>query len=211
MQRCRNHDSLTCGHARYLEVIGRCCPRLKSLEIEQVNNHNTKWDWDGWDGDAFAIAGTMQGLQHLQLFGNRLTSKGLRAMMVVRCLSHLICVNVGIINRRTRDALKLLVQKHQIPIIFLSDTHCTNKQHLSLQKAIGFPHIACYDRVDGSGGLALLWDDLIKVSVRDVRGNLDKWVVAGDFNEILGLGATLPEDKGLGQVFTHLGSGSLQG
>ncbi|KAL6208913.1 hypothetical protein ACLB2K_019856 [Fragaria x ananassa] len=79
--RCRNHDSLTCGHARYLEVIGRCYPRLKSLKLNKYNNHNTRWDLDGWDGDAFAIAGTMQGLQHLQLFRNRLTSKGLRAIL----------------------------------------------------------------------------------------------------------------------------------
>ncbi|KAL6217698.1 hypothetical protein ACLB2K_010915 [Fragaria x ananassa] len=70
-----------CIQHGYLEVIGRCCPRLKSLKLNKYNNHNTKYNFDGWDGDAFAIAGTMQGLQHLQLFENRLTSKGLGAIL----------------------------------------------------------------------------------------------------------------------------------
>ncbi|KAL6208610.1 hypothetical protein ACLB2K_019559 [Fragaria x ananassa] len=90
--------------------------------------------------------------------------------------------------------------------------------------------MACFDRVDCSVGLALLWDDSIRVSVRDVnffyidvdvtdledvqwrftgfnghpdtgkrhqswdllrslcRKDRDRWVVVGDFNEILGLG-----------------------
>ncbi|XP_004309102.1 PREDICTED: putative F-box/LRR-repeat protein 23 [Fragaria vesca subsp. vesca] len=67
-------------HTRHanVEVIGRCCPRLKSLKL---NKYNTKWFFLGWDGDAHAVAETMHGLHHLQLFGNKLTSKDLRAIL----------------------------------------------------------------------------------------------------------------------------------
>ncbi|KAL6205813.1 hypothetical protein ACLB2K_023065 [Fragaria x ananassa] len=65
----------------------------------------------------------------------------------------------GIANRRTRHALKLLVQSHQVHMVFLSET----------QRAISFPHMACFDRVDRAGGLALLWDDSIRVLVREVN------------------------------------------
>ncbi|KAL6123024.1 hypothetical protein ACLB2K_075547 [Fragaria x ananassa] len=61
-----------------LEVIGRFCPLLKSLKL---NRHNSKMFFEGWDGDALAIAETMHGLHHLQLFGNKLTSNGLRAIL----------------------------------------------------------------------------------------------------------------------------------
>ncbi|KAL6211587.1 hypothetical protein ACLB2K_016811 [Fragaria x ananassa] len=53
-------------------------------------------------------------------------------------------------------------------MFFQSETHCTNSQHLSIQAALEFPNIECFDRVDRAGGLALLWDDSSRVSVRDV-------------------------------------------
>lgn len=34
-----------------------------------------------YDAEALAIAGTMHGLQHLQLFGNKLTDDGLRSIL----------------------------------------------------------------------------------------------------------------------------------
>ncbi|KAL6222512.1 hypothetical protein ACLB2K_005904 [Fragaria x ananassa] len=46
----------------------------------------------------------------------------------------------GIVNRRTRHALKMLIQKHQVNMVFLSETHCTESQHQSLQRALGFPN-----------------------------------------------------------------------
>ncbi|KAL6200305.1 hypothetical protein ACLB2K_030087 [Fragaria x ananassa] len=66
-----------------VKVLGRSCPLLKTFKL------NKKWhkysddffeeiiDDDGpWskDEDALAIAGTMRGLHHLQLFGNQLTN-----------------------------------------------------------------------------------------------------------------------------------------
>ncbi|XP_004306414.1 PREDICTED: putative F-box/LRR-repeat protein 23 [Fragaria vesca subsp. vesca] len=73
-------DNPPFNHIRhaYLEVIGRCCPRLKSLKLKE---YNTDWFFDGWDGDALAIAETMHGLHHLHLLGDKITSKGLRAIL----------------------------------------------------------------------------------------------------------------------------------
>ncbi|XP_024196036.1 uncharacterized protein LOC112199223 [Rosa chinensis] len=136
----------------------------------------------------------------------------------------------GIVNRKTRHALKLLIQKHQVHAVFLSETHCTKEQHKSLPRSVGLQNIIHFDRVDRASGLAFLYDDSISVNVRDVNyfyidvdvkdssevqwrftgfyghpeteqrhiswdllrslaGNASiKWVVAGDFNEILDLG-----------------------
>ncbi|PRQ37048.1 putative endonuclease/exonuclease/phosphatase [Rosa chinensis] len=136
----------------------------------------------------------------------------------------------GIVNRGTRHALKLLIQKHKSCLVFLSETHCTKQQHKTLLRLVGLPHIAHFDRVDRAGGLALMWDDSISVQVRDVnryfidamvkgldnvewrftgfyghpetgqrhvswdllrslaRDPVEKWIVVGDFNEILDLG-----------------------
>ncbi|KAL6201476.1 hypothetical protein ACLB2K_025190 [Fragaria x ananassa] len=57
-----------------LEVVGRSCPLLKSLKL---NNHWYQFPQELCNNDACAVAGTMRGLQHLQLFGNKLTNDGL--------------------------------------------------------------------------------------------------------------------------------------
>ncbi|CAL0306541.1 unnamed protein product [Lupinus luteus] len=59
-----------------LEVIGHCCPLLKSLKFNtQVCIHQQYAS----DDEAFAIAQTMPNLRHLQLFGNMLTNDGVLA------------------------------------------------------------------------------------------------------------------------------------
>lgn len=135
----------------------------------------------------------------------------------------------GIANRTTRHALKTLITKHQIHLVFLCETHCFKQQHETLPKALGLPHLACFDRVNQSGGVALLWDDSVTVHVRKtdyffidvdlsspgvdpwrftgfyghpetgqrhiswdllrslVQPTSPRWVVMGDFNEILSL------------------------
>ncbi|KAL6203228.1 hypothetical protein ACLB2K_026931 [Fragaria x ananassa] len=135
----------------------------------------------------------------------------------------------GIVNRKTRHAMKLLVQQHQVHMIFLSETHCTSVQHNSLKKAIGLPNMIQVEREERSGGLVLLWDETMQVSLRSaqyffidvdvvseediqwrftgfyghpdtgqrhitwdllrsIKGRVgEKWLVAGDFNEILQL------------------------
>ncbi|CAB4306926.1 unnamed protein product [Prunus armeniaca] len=67
----------------YIKVVGRSCPLLKSFKL------NGRWSkYKGvdclpyeHDEEALAIAGTMRGLHHLQLFGNRLTNYGLRKIL----------------------------------------------------------------------------------------------------------------------------------
>ncbi|KAK9942370.1 hypothetical protein M0R45_008039 [Rubus argutus] len=74
----------------------------------------------------------------------------------------------GIANRKTRHACKLLIQKHQINLVFLSETHCTKAQHTTLPKALGLPHMVHFDRINQAGGVAMLWDDSVIVNVRHV-------------------------------------------
>jgi len=60
------------------EAIGRCCPRLKTFKF---NIQAYKYPRIEDDNDAFAIAQTMPGLRHLQLFGNKMTNDGLLAIL----------------------------------------------------------------------------------------------------------------------------------
>ncbi|KAM5581357.1 putative F-box/LRR-repeat protein 23 [Rosa sericea] len=119
-----------------LEAIGRCCPLLKSLKLNK--RHDIRYDWDGLllaelhhhyqvfgsksssgvihdDGDALAIAGTMHGLQQLQIFGNKVTNKGLLAILDgCPCLESLDlrrCFNLkveGDLKRRCFQGIKQL-------------------------------------------------------------------------------------------------------
>lgn len=75
----------------------------------------------------------------------------------------------GIANRKTRHALKLLIQKHQVPLVFLSETHCDERHHKTLPKALGLPHIGHFDRINRSGVVAMLWDDSVSMHVRHVE------------------------------------------
>lgn len=76
----------------------------------------------------------------------------------------------GIANRRTRHALKLLIHKHQINLVFcVKLDHCTRAQHKTLPHALGLPHVVHFDRVNRARGVALLWDDSIQINVRQVE------------------------------------------
>lgn len=151
----------------------------------------------------------------------------------------------GIANRQTRHALKLLIQKHQISLVFLSETHCARNQHKTLSRALGLPHSVSFDRVNRAGGLALLWDESLVVNVRDVEyfyidadinsgddswrftgfyGHpetgqrhlswdllcslagppMERWLVAGDFNELLSL-----TEKSGGPLRSHVHMAAL--
>ncbi|KAK4254603.1 hypothetical protein QN277_009961 [Acacia crassicarpa] len=75
-----------------LEVIGQNCPNLKSLKfnLEVLRCSHIETDDEELanaaphfepDGEALVIARTMPELRHLQLFGNKLTNTGLRAIL----------------------------------------------------------------------------------------------------------------------------------
>ncbi|KAK6932116.1 F-box domain [Dillenia turbinata] len=95
-----------------LEVVGRCCPRLRTLKYN-------KWGYrrplEECDEDALAIAESMPELCYLQLFGNKLTNDGLQAILVgcphLEYLDLRQCFNItlpGDLGRRCAERLKTL-------------------------------------------------------------------------------------------------------
>ncbi|OIT34125.1 putative f-box protein [Nicotiana attenuata] len=76
-----------------IEALGRCCPRLKSFELNNscymgsdINLVNDSDEDESDEGDirnndALAIAKNLPTLQHLQLIGNSLTNEGLQAIL----------------------------------------------------------------------------------------------------------------------------------
>ncbi|OIV89185.1 hypothetical protein TanjilG_25391 [Lupinus angustifolius] len=93
-----------------LEVIGHCCPLLKSLKFNmQVCGHPQFAS----DDEAFAIAQTMPNLRHLQLFGNKLTNDGVLAILDgcphLESLDIRQCFNVcldGSLRKRCAEEIK---------------------------------------------------------------------------------------------------------
>ncbi|XP_074342866.1 putative F-box/LRR-repeat protein 23 [Apium graveolens] len=71
-----------------IEVAGRHCPNLKSFTLNEI------YDYQFWrqtnNAHALAIVRNMPRLRHLQLFGNRMTVRGLKAILNhCRCLEYL--------------------------------------------------------------------------------------------------------------------------
>ncbi|KAK1381235.1 putative F-box/LRR-repeat protein 23 [Heracleum sosnowskyi] len=62
-----------------IEIVGRCCPHLKSFTLNQRRYYYTRNPT--CDKQDLAIAKSMPGLRHLQLFGNRMTFTGLMAIL----------------------------------------------------------------------------------------------------------------------------------
>lgn len=60
------------------KVVRQSCPNLKTLKENWVGYSHSR---DKSDDVALAIAETMPGLRHLQLFGNKLTEAGLNAIL----------------------------------------------------------------------------------------------------------------------------------
>ncbi|KAL6269334.1 hypothetical protein ACE6H2_026245 [Prunus campanulata] len=106
-----------------LQVVGRSCPLLKSFKFNRSNLSDDAIGVFNYydenplrkDDEAFAIAGTMNGLHHLQLFANRLTNDGL--MKILDCCPHLEsldlrhCFNLnlkGALGKRCAERIKQL-------------------------------------------------------------------------------------------------------
>jgi F-box/leucine-rich repeat protein 2/20 len=94
-----------------LEVIGRCCPLLKSLKFSR-----TFYTYIEGDEDAFAIAKTMPELRHLSMIGNILTNDGLLAILdgchFLEFLDLSNCFHLdlsGSLGEKCRDLIKDLV------------------------------------------------------------------------------------------------------
>uniref|UniRef100_A0A0D3E0B5 F-box domain-containing protein n=1 Tax=Brassica oleracea var. oleracea TaxID=109376 RepID=A0A0D3E0B5_BRAOL len=98
--------------AESLKVVGQSCPNLKTLKLNREGVNRFPYESDD---DALAIAETMSRLRHLQLFGNKLTDAGLRAILD-NCpdLEHLdlrLCLNVylfGDLKKRCSERVNVL-------------------------------------------------------------------------------------------------------
>ena len=64
-----------------LEVVGRCCPLLKSFKWNQPWHATDGLSQTECDEEAVAIAKNMPELRHLQLIGNQLSNDGLQAIL----------------------------------------------------------------------------------------------------------------------------------
>ena len=95
-----------------LEVVGRCCPLLKSLKLNQQGFRRPHIECDE---EVLAIAENMPGLRHLQLIGNKLTNDGLQAILDgcphLELLDLRKCFNVtlsGNLGKRCAERIKNL-------------------------------------------------------------------------------------------------------
>ncbi|XP_010056949.2 LOW QUALITY PROTEIN: F-box protein SKIP19 [Eucalyptus grandis] len=61
-----------------IETVGQCCPLLKSFKL---NSQGYRYPHIECDDEAQAIVKNMHGLHHLQLFGNKMTNEGLKAIL----------------------------------------------------------------------------------------------------------------------------------
>ncbi|KAL6217759.1 hypothetical protein ACLB2K_010976 [Fragaria x ananassa] len=127
----------TKSHAehKYLEVIGRSCPLLKSL---RSNKHRGIFEPED-NGDAFAIARTMHRLQKLQLVGNRLNDEGFRAILEG-------CPRLESLDLRECGRLHLMNNTGWLPSLEDLGTRCSKQI-----KTLRLPH----DSIDDYEHLAI--------------------------------------------------------
>lgn len=101
--------------AKDIEVVGNSCPLLKSFKLNYGGSRSSV----EYDEEAHAIATSMTGLRHLQLFANNMTNDGLKA--ILDGCSHLEsldlrrCFNVslgGSLGKRCSEQIKDLRQPH---------------------------------------------------------------------------------------------------
>ncbi|CAI9100729.1 OLC1v1037890C1 [Oldenlandia corymbosa var. corymbosa] len=110
------HIFLTEVPCEYIELIGRCCPSVKSVSFGRTVPCSRDPNMGVWDdNEALAIARTMPGLRHLCLFGIKMTNLGLQAILdgctdlesldIRKCLG----INLGCdLRKRCRQQLKSL-------------------------------------------------------------------------------------------------------
>lgn len=93
-----------------LEAIGRGCPQLKTFKFNVEGYRRPHFVCDD---EAFSIAETMPGLRHLQLFGNKMSNDGLRAILdgcpLLESLDIRQCFNLslrGSLGKKCREQIK---------------------------------------------------------------------------------------------------------
>ncbi|PNY10395.1 F-box protein skip19-like [Trifolium pratense] len=95
-----------------LQAIGRHCHQLKTFKFNIEGFRHPHMEYDD---EAFAIAKTMPGLRHLQLFGNKMSNAGLLAILdgcpLLESLDIRQCFNlnlVGSLGKRCKEQIKYL-------------------------------------------------------------------------------------------------------
>ncbi|PRQ29564.1 putative F-box domain, leucine-rich repeat domain, L domain-containing protein [Rosa chinensis] len=136
-----------------LEVVGRSCPLLKSFKL----NRRTDDDYDASiaftkkNDEALAIARTMHGLHHLQLFGNELTNEGLKEILDgcphLESLDLRCCENLNLKGplgiRCSEQIKKLWLPRDSIADYDFRFTVCGygSPRKFTVSDLIGFPRI----------------------------------------------------------------------
>lgn len=121
-----------------LEKVGHCCPLLRSFKL---NTTGYRYPCIECDEEALAVAESMPGLRHLQMFGNKLTNDGLQAILdaclYLESLDLRRCFNVileGQMGRRCSERIKDLRQPNDSTDDYPFDSR--------------FPHILWSDEED---------------------------------------------------------------
>ncbi|XVF45979.1 hypothetical protein PTKIN_Ptkin02bG0251300 [Pterospermum kingtungense] len=96
-----------------IKVVGRCCPLLETFKYSRSD------DFLADDDEALAIAQNMHGLRQLQLVGNMLTNRGLKAILdgcpYLETLDLRCCIYVdleGDMGKRCAQQIKNLRRPH---------------------------------------------------------------------------------------------------
>ena len=78
-----------------------------------------------------------------------------------------LCWNVrGLGNPRAFNRLRKLIRKSSPDMVFLSETRLFGRRAANLKRRLGFDGMAYVDSEGRSGGLALLWRDVLQVRFR---------------------------------------------
>lgn len=99
-----------------IEVIGRCCPLLKSFSFNRLK---FTYPTGAFNEEALAIAENMPGLRQVQLIGNQMTSLGLLAIVEncvhLESLDMRQCFNVGNLEYNLERQLSQKIKNIRFP------------------------------------------------------------------------------------------------
>ncbi|XP_024199895.1 F-box protein SKIP19 [Rosa chinensis] len=166
-----------------VEVLGRSCPFLKSFKF------NKEWCQFSQDGQALAIAGTMHGLRHLQLFGNKLTDDGLSS--ILDCCPDLVSLDLRHCFILNMEGDWRSTCAERIKKLWLPHDSTESKEFVARSEAYCFKWTELPDKVTASilsrlGGIDILtsaqkvcskwfkiWKDPLMWCTIDMRNNFD--------------------------------------
>jgi F-box/leucine-rich repeat protein 2/20 len=115
-----------------LEVLGQCCPLLKSLKFARMLLEPCGYGIENMV--AFVIAETMPGLRHLNIAANKLTNDGLHAILdacpLLESLDIEACNNLNLTGRLGRRCWKQ-IKYLRLPIQYSDYFYSYNDNNIS--------------------------------------------------------------------------------